>query len=85
MATKIKPAVRKTGKKPDKKPLIDPRYKSLVNTVIFLVVALIFFIVNNTRYEPESGPLPPLYKSKVEQKVQNDSIDSVKVNQQVNN
>jgi hypothetical protein len=46
-----------------KKPWIDPRYKSFVNTIIFILVLLIFFIVNNTRKEPESGPYPPYYNT----------------------
>ena len=37
----------------------DPRYKSLLNTIIFIIIALIFFIVNNTRKEPDHGPYPP--------------------------
>lgn len=48
---------------PEKKPLIDPRYKSVINTTIFILVLVIFFIVNNTRDEPKSGPHPPGYKS----------------------
>lgn len=42
-------------------PLIDPRYKNFVSTVVFLVVALFFFIVNNVGGEPERGPYPPTY------------------------
>jgi len=49
----------KSQLKSAKKPLIDPRYKSFVNLVIFLALALLFFIINNTRNEPESGPYPP--------------------------
>ncbi len=37
----------------------DPKYKSLLNTIIFIIIALIFFIVNNTRKEPDHGPYPP--------------------------
>jgi uncharacterized integral membrane protein len=59
---KIKTKERKIGKKPqEKKPLIDPRYKNAVWTAIILVILLMFFIVNNTRNEPERGPYPPNY------------------------
>lgn len=62
-----KPIERKIGKQqPKKKGLIDPRYKNLVYTGIFIVVCIVFFIINNTRTEPENGPYPPYYKSKVE-------------------
>jgi hypothetical protein len=53
--------VSQTRKGPEKKPLVDPKYKSFVNTLIFILILLIFFIVNNTRHEPESGPYPPMY------------------------
>lgn len=52
-------AKNKSQQKSDKKPLIDPRYKSFINLLVFLVLALVFFIINNTRSEPESGPYPP--------------------------
>lgn len=56
--------------KKERKPLIDPKYKSFVNLVIFLALALIFFIINNTRTEPESGPYPPDYnKESVESRL----------------
>jgi hypothetical protein len=45
----------------EKKPLIDPKHKNTIWTVIILVILLIFFIVNNTRDEPEQGPYPPGY------------------------
>ena len=45
----------------EKKPLIDPKHKNTIWTVIILVILLIFFIVNNTRNEPEQGPYPPCY------------------------
>lgn len=51
-----------TQKKPEKKPLIDPRYKSMIYTIIVLVIIALFFIINNTRKEPEQGPYPPDYK-----------------------
>jgi hypothetical protein len=51
---------RQIGKKPSvKKPLIDPRYTNTVWSIVIAVVLLIFFIVNNTRSVPESGPYPP--------------------------
>ena len=53
---------RKIGaKKIEKKPLIDPRYKSLVYTIGFIAVILVFFIVNNSKSEPAEGPYPPNY------------------------
>ena len=59
---KNKPRERQIGKKqPQKKPLIDPRYKNAVWTVIIVIILLIFFIVNNTRSVPERGPYPPNY------------------------
>lgn len=62
-----KPVERKIGKQQQtKKGLIDPRYKNVIYTGIFIVVCIIFFIINNTRNEPENGPYPPNYKSKVE-------------------
>jgi hypothetical protein len=45
----------------EKKPLVDPKHKNTIWTVIILVILLIFFIVNNTRNEPEQGPYPPGY------------------------
>lgn len=58
-----KPKERKIGtKQPEKKPLIDPKYKNLIYTVVILVVIAVFFIVNNSRKEPEQGPYPPNYK-----------------------
>lgn len=49
------------------KPLIDPKYKSFVNTIVFIIILIIFYIVNNTRNEPEHGPYPPFYKKNSEQ------------------
>ena len=55
----------------EKKPLIDPKYKNTFWTVIILAILLIFFIMNNTRDEPEQGPYPPGYKKvKVETNTQ---------------
>jgi len=56
---------RQIGKKtgdaatPEKKGLIDPRYKSFIYTVIFTVIAIVFFIKNNTGADPAPGPYPP--------------------------
>jgi hypothetical protein len=53
---------RQIGKNPTvKKPFIDPRYKNTVWTVFFLVVLLVFFIMNNTVQVPEKGPYPPTF------------------------
>ncbi len=57
---------RKIGKTQisEKKPFIDPRYKSPIYTGIFLFICLIFFVFNNfLTTEPEYGPLPPYYKA----------------------
>jgi hypothetical protein len=55
---------RQIGKNPVvKKPLIDPRYKNTIYTAIFLVVLIIFFIMNNTVQVPEKGPYPPTFNS----------------------
>ncbi|MFA4922866.1 MAG: hypothetical protein WC557_01590 [Ignavibacteriaceae bacterium] len=54
---------RQIGKTPlqEKKPLLDPKIKSRIETIAFLLVLLFFFILNNTRKEPERGPYPPFY------------------------
>ena len=53
---------RKIGKQVvEKKPLIDPKLKNTILTVITIIILLVFFIVNNTRTEPEEGPYPPNY------------------------
>jgi peroxiredoxin len=53
---------RKIGtKKVEKKPLINPRYKSVVYTGIFISIILAFFIINNSKSEPAEGPYPPNY------------------------
>ena len=53
---------RKIGKQViEKKPRIDPKLKNTIWTVITIIVLLIFFIINNTRTEPEEGPYPPSY------------------------
>ena len=53
---------RKIGKQIiEKKPLIDPKLKNTIWTVITIIVLLVFFIINNTRTEPEEGPYPPNY------------------------
>jgi hypothetical protein len=55
---------RQIGKNnPVKKPLIDPRYKNTIGTVFFLIVILVFLIMNNTIQVPEKGPYPPTYNS----------------------
>jgi peroxiredoxin len=62
-----KPRDRKIGtKQPEKKTLIDPRYKNLVYTIITIVVIAVFFVINNSRSEPEQGPYPPGYNEKSE-------------------
>ncbi|MFA6596902.1 MAG: hypothetical protein WCS69_04200 [Ignavibacteriaceae bacterium] len=60
---KKKNQARQIGKTPaqEKKPLLDPKLKSRIETIVFLLVLLFFFILNNTRKEPESGPYPPFY------------------------
>lgn len=45
----------------EKKPLIDPKTRSRIWTILILLVLLILFIINNTREEPEQGPYPPNY------------------------
>lgn len=70
MAKKVnnKPRQREIGRtKFEKKHLIDPRYKNLFWTLVFLAVLLVFFIINNTRETPASGPYPPGYDSKKQQ------------------
>ena len=56
----------------EKKPLIDPKHKNTFWTVVVLFILLVFFIINNTKDEPEQGPYPPGYKPiKVETIMQN--------------
>lgn len=45
----------------EKKPAMDPKLKSTIWTVITIIVLLVFFIINNTKTEPEEGPYPPNY------------------------
>jgi len=53
---------RKIGKQViEKKPRIDPKLKNTIWTVITIIVLLVFFIINNTKTEPEEGPYPPNY------------------------
>jgi uncharacterized integral membrane protein len=68
---KNKPKPRQIGKTAvdQKKPLIDPRYKNTVWTVVIIIILVIFFIVNNTRSVPEHGPYPPGFNP---QKAQNE-------------
>lgn len=54
-----------------KKPLIDPRYKNTVWTIVIVIVLVIFFIVNNTRSVPEHGPYPPGFNPQKAEKVLN--------------
>ena len=55
---------RQIGKNfPVKKPLIDPRYKNIVWTVFFLIILLVFFIMNNTVQVAEKGPYTPTFNS----------------------
>jgi len=64
MAKKNKNTIRerKIGKQViEKKPGMDPKLKSTIWTVITVIVLIVFFIVNNTRTEPEEGPYPPNY------------------------
>ena len=62
---------RQIGKpKPEKKPLINPRYKSTFWTVVVISILTIFFIINNTRKEPESGPYPPYFDTSIISKVE---------------
>ena len=53
---------RKIGKQSlEKKPLINPKHKNTIWTIVILLILLAFFIVNNTRTVPKEGPLPPNY------------------------
>jgi hypothetical protein len=53
---------RKIGKQSvEKKPMLDPKLKSRIWTAVIIITLLIFFIINNTRTEPEEGPYPPNY------------------------
>ena len=85
---KQKPRERQIGKKdkvPGKKPLIDPRYKNVFWTTVTIVVLLIFFIVNNTRDVPESGPLPPAYNQQSIEQPSEKINEKVKMQHPANN
>ncbi len=61
---KVKLKDRQIGKKqPEKKHLINPKYKNTFWTIVVLLILLIFFIVNNTRTVAKQGPYPPGYDS----------------------
>ena len=69
---KNKPKERKIGKAAaEKKPLIDPKYTNKFWTIFIVVVLVIFFIINNTKSEPEQGPYPPNYNP-----VQTETLDN---------
>jgi len=72
---KNKQKTRQIGKTsvPQKKPLIDPRYKNTVWTIVIIVILVIFFIINNTRSVPEHGPYPPGFNSSEAQKILHES------------
>jgi hypothetical protein len=54
---------RKIGKQVvNKKPLIDHKLRSRIWTGIIIIVLLVFFIINNTKPEPEEGQYPPNYR-----------------------
>lgn len=64
-----KPRERQIGKKqPEKKHLINPKYKNTFWTIVVLLILLIFFIVNNTRSVPQQGPYPPSYNPETAKK-----------------
>ncbi len=68
---KNKPKTRQIGKTTisDKKPLIDPKYKNTIWTIVILIILTIFFIVNNTREVPEHGPYPPGFSQQKAEKI----------------
>lgn len=59
-----------------KKPLINPKYKNTVYTVAVIVIFAIFFVVNNSRTEPEQGPYPPDYEPQEETKTADKEVKS---------
>ncbi|HEY7752105.1 MAG TPA: hypothetical protein VH917_07410 [Ignavibacteriaceae bacterium] len=62
MKSKVNNKQRQLGKqKTEKKPLIDPKHKNTIWTILILLTLLYFFIVNNTREIPNEGPYPPNY------------------------
>jgi hypothetical protein len=50
----------------EKKPLIDPKYKNTFWTGVTVIILIIFFIINNTRFVPEQGAYPPRYNASTE-------------------
>jgi uncharacterized integral membrane protein len=71
MKNKNKNRTRQIGKTkvPEKKPLIDPKYKNTVWTIVILVILIIFFIINNTRPVPDDGPYPPGFNPQKAEKI----------------
>ena len=63
-----------------KKPLIDPRYKNTVWTVFFLILLLVFFIMNNTVQVAEKGPYPPTFNSSNHEEPSKKVSDEMEVN-----
>jgi len=61
MAKKKKAQIGKNVQQ--KKHLIDPKYKNTIWTTIFLIIMIIFFIINNTNEPAEQGPYPPDYNT----------------------
>ena len=70
---KNKPKPRQIGKTnvSEKKPLIDPKYKNTVWTIVIIVILVIFFIVNNTRTVADQGPYPPGFDKQKAEKILN--------------
>lgn len=66
----IKNKPRQIGKTKvaEKKPLIDPRYKNTIWTIVIVVILLIFLIINNTRPVPDHGPYPPGFNPQTAEK-----------------
>ena len=45
----------------EKKTGLNSKYRSWISTGVIIIVAFIFFIINNSGEEPENGPYPPNY------------------------
>jgi hypothetical protein len=58
---KTKPGTTPDNDQKPKPWYLDRRYRGMIETIIFVIVAIIFFVINNTRKEPDHGPYPPHY------------------------
>jgi uncharacterized integral membrane protein len=54
--------IRQTKPTSETQPDFYHKHKNTFWTVVVIIILAIFFIMNNTRKVPESGPYPPNYQ-----------------------